>query len=461
MLQTRAAFQPIDLGRLQNALRKEVLPVGQQALSMGGVGIIPNNDPVLRYLSQYGDERAYIAMEESEPKIYEAWDHRIKALLGSGTELRPGPSKSAAAKLLQEFGVEQLKRIRRWHDVQKLMLDARKWGWRPMQIILDTEATFKGRPAWFASKLVDQPPQRFRFTADGALVTTDGLMTAQEVISGERLELGWLLCTSGSIKSPYGTAIYRKIWFLWYLKNRFMQKFAQGMERSQGVLKAAKGFSITGEGVTPESNKAASEVVTELSSILDLLNQHNILVEMEGWKLDWLNNVSFHEGWLKALEYCDDAIQRAIVGETLTSDAGDRGTQALGTVHAGVRSDYAIDDAGFLEDTVDAFLEKMIRANFADVDPADLPKFHSHVKTRLDMQAVQQMYNMGAPIDGDRVAALTGVPLRKEDEAVDLVLQKPAGDALAGLLGAAIGNQGGSGPSLTEDERDEDERRPN
>lgn len=455
MLQSRSTLQPIDLGALANTLRKEVLPFGTGAAPMGNVNIIPNNDPVLRYLSQYGDERAYIAMEESEPKIYDAWDHRIKALLGKGTELRPGASKSGTAKMLHEFAIEQLKRIKRWHDVQKLILDARKWGWRPMQIILDTEATFRGRPAWFASKLVDKPPQRFRFTDKGALVITDGLLRPVDVIQGDRLELGWLLCTSGSINSPYGTAIYRKIWFLWYLKNRFMQKFAQGMERSMGTMKAKKAFSVTGEGLSASTSpNEAAAVVGELREAITLLNDHNVLVQMGGWELDYITDLAFAEGWLKALEYCDDAIQTAIVGETLTSDAGDRGTQALGTVHAGVRDDYAIDDASFLEDTVDTFLEKMIRANFADVDPADLPKLHCHIKTRLDMTHVQAMHAMGAPIDGDRLAELTGVPLNKEPQPGDLVLEKPSGDALAALLGAP--RPGPFAGKEDEDEEDED-----
>jgi len=433
-LHQRSTFQPIDLARLQNTLRKEVLPPGGQPF--GGVNVIPNNDPVLRYLSQYGDERAYIAMEESEPKIYDAWMHRTKKLLSTPTELRMGKSKSSGAVLIHEFGIEQLKRIRRWHDVQTLMLDGRKWGWRPMQILLDTEATFRGRPAWFASKLVDKPPQRFRFTDDGGMVMTDGLFRPTEIIQGPQLELGWLLCVSGSINSPYGTAIYRKIWFLWYLKNRFMQKFAQGMERSQGMVKATRG-AIGNPELPGDGAKAMSEVVAELTDALDFLNSNNVLVQSGGWNLEMITDLAFSQGWLQALEYVDDAIQTSIVGETLTSDAGDRGTQALGTVHAGVRSDYAIDDASYLEDVVDIFLEKMIRANFADVDPADLPKFHSHVKTRLDLTDVRSLYDMGAPVDGDRVAELASVPLNKGESDEPLILQKPSGDALAGLLGAA------------------------
>src|SRR6187455_3394961 len=116
LTQARSTFSPIDLGRLQNSLRKEVLPFGSGAIPMGNVSVVPNNDPVLRYLSQYGDERAYIAMEESEPKIYDAWRHRITKLLSTPTEVQLGKTKSAGATLLKDFAIEQLKRIRRWHN---------------------------------------------------------------------------------------------------------------------------------------------------------------------------------------------------------------------------------------------------------------------------------------------------------------------------------------------------------
>lgn len=420
-------------------LSREVLPFASAGLGATySLGIIPNPDPVLKFLTFYGDERSYVAMEESEPKLFDAWQHRTTALLSKGTELQLGSSKSPGAKLIHEYGVEALKRIPRWNDVLEKILDGIKWGWRPMQILLDTEGTFRGREAWFASRVIDKPPQKFRFTVDGAMVFTETIFAGTPlVIDGDWLDFGWLICTRGSLSSPYGTALYRKIWFLWFLKNRFIQKFSQGSERSQGLLKVSKrGAANPTKPGQDAGGPTATEMMRELEDVLSVMNTYNVLIELGGWTTEFETNLDFSTGWLATLQYIDAAIQTAIIGETLTSDPQDRGTQALGTVHAGVRADYAVGDAKFLEECVDDLVDKLVRLNFADVEPGDMPRFHSHARTRVNLASVRALYDMGAPIDGDRVAELTATPLNKEPDDGDLVLQVRPGATLAGLLGA-------------------------
>ena len=103
-------------------------------------------------------------------------------------------------------------------------------------------------------------------------------------------------------------------------------------------------------------------------------------------------------------ERCNSEISKLILGNTLTTEASDRGTQALGTVHMKVENLVAKTDRRFILDTLnydiaDIFLSLGINTcdgEFCFIEPKDL----NEIKAEIDILAtLKNTFNL--PIDDD------------------------------------------------------------
>lgn len=102
----------------------------------------------------------------------------------------------------------------------------------------------------------------------------------------------------------------------------------------------------------------------------------------------------------------------AVLGQTLTTDAGDKGTQALGTVHDQVRMDLVEGDAIALEDTIqNEILRPLVGFNFGW--EAEIPSFRLPVPRPKDTEAIARTI---------QIAVQTGIQVgqRYGREALDI-----------------------------------------
>lgn len=406
-------------------LKNEVVPFGRNQMHAGSVGWIENPDPVLSYVAQRGEEE-YQVMERAEPAILAAKNKRINTLLAFGTEVQAGNASKDALEL-KEWSIAFFKRIKNFSTVQRMSLSAIMWGWRPMECLWDFEFRLKGKNFWGVRRILEKTPQDFRFDENRTLLYVKG--RAHDPIVFDRWEddLHWLICTGGSTNNPYGEAVYRAIWLIYYVKQRFMQMWSQGMSRSLGTLKfkqqADPGAALLAEG----GSKSISEIAAELREVLRTLNEKGVLIERYGWALEMLSDIEFAEGWDKPLKYCDEVMTLCLTGETLSMRLGDTGSRAAAQVHRDGLLDFCKSDAKELESWYnDDFLHPALRLNFGDNIPEEiLPRLRSKIHQKIDIDAAQKMFNMGAPIDGVRLAQESGVPLAIEESDSKLRLVKP------------------------------------
>ncbi|NPD82243.1 DUF935 family protein [Prevotella sp. PINT] len=101
-------------------------------------------------------------------------------------------------------------------------------------------------------------------------------------------------------------------------------------------------------------------------------------------------------------DYWDSKISIRVLGNTLTTDARDTGTQALGTVHKEEEDDMKADDRNFILDV----LNYDMRPIFADLGfNVDGGEFVYIEKEKMDpaqrLEIVQGLKNMGLPMDDD------------------------------------------------------------
>lgn len=114
-------------------------------------------------------------------------------------------------------------------------------------------------------------------------------------------------------------------------------------------------------------------------------------------------------------EYWDAKISIRVLGNTLTTDTKDTGTQALGTVHKEEEDDMNADDRDFLLDILNYDMKPIFENLGFNVEGGEFVYAH---KDKTDPQAmlniVQGMKNIGLPMDDDWIYETFGIEKPKD-----------------------------------------------
>jgi phage gp29-like protein len=442
--------EPLKAASVQALLKKETVPWWSGlASAQTGVAIVDNPDPVLLYMAQRNEE-IYRVMERSELAIKTARQKRDNTLLAARSEVQAGSNQSPAAKTLKDWTVAFLKRIPDFPMVQRQILDAIYWGWRPLEVLWEAEFSHEGSQYLGVKSIREKKPEQFKFTKERDLAWYNPeLPTPTGDPELFRLELPanrmrWLVATHGSTDNPYGVGLYQAVWFLWYIKNRFVEMWSKGMGRSLGVVVARQSAGSMADA-SQDPVVAMESIKTELRDVLDLLNKNNILIERGNWTLDFVSDVSFSSGWQQALDALDKKLMLAVATDLLSFDEAQHGSRAQATVHRTTAIDTARMDARFLESVInDQLLDVALEANHGEIDPEDKPRWRSKIHNRLTMEGAQALFDMGAPLDGSRLAEEWGVPLATDPSDDTYVIQKVE------QLQFPFGPEPGGGPSSSQ-----------
>ncbi len=414
-----------DLARnpTKKRMTREIVPFSSADFRMGSVAMVENPDPVLQHIAFKGEEE-WRTMERACAAVSIAKKKRVNTLLSYGSEIQAG-SNSKEAKDLQQWAIQLYKRIDKLSIVHRRKLDAIFWGWRPLEAILDFGFKYKGKSFWGVKNIYEKMPEDFRFTVDRELVYVGNGYQDPIVFDKPEDKYHWLVCSAGSTNNPYGEAEYREVWFAYYIGQRFLQLWGQGMGRSVGTMKVKEGASMLG-GMIEGNAKTIPEIAREVSDVIRTLNERGVLIERSGWSVELLKDIRFSEAWSGPMDYIDNMIRLILTGETLTSSTGGEGSRAASEVARSGLIDYCKSDAKCLESWEnDDFLAPLVRLNHGeDVPDEDMPKWRSKIGQVVDVVKAQALFEMGAPLDGKKIAADAGVPLITDPTDDDIVLQK-------------------------------------
>lgn len=118
----------------------------------------------------------------------------------------------------------------------------------------------------------------------------------------------------------------------------------------------------------------------------------------------------------RADRYCD----LLLLGQTLTTDAGDRGTQALGTVHERVRGDILSAAADWLAGTLQQLVRSIVRLNYGDEEM--LPELRPEPVRVTDKAAetdrILRVVQGGIPVPRAWAYEQMGIPMPGPDDEV-------------------------------------------
>ena len=118
-------------------------------------------------------------------------------------------------------------------------------------------------------------------------------------------------------------------------------------------------------------------------------------------------------------EYWDSKMSIRILGNTLTTDVGSSGTQALGTVHKDEEDEMNADDREFILDILNYQMKDLFNALGFNTDGGEFvyaKKDKINVAQQIDI--VQKCSNMGLPIDDDYLYDTFGIEKPKDYNAI-------------------------------------------
>lgn len=124
-------------------------------------------------------------------------------------------------------------------------------------------------------------------------------------------------------------------------------------------------------------------------------------------------------------EYWDAKMSIRVLGNTLTTDARENGTQSLGTVHKEEEDEMNADDCDFLLDILNYNMRPVFQNLGFNVDGGEFVYAkHGKINPSQQIDIVQKLSSMGLPMDDDYLYETFSV--RKPDNYEELKLLKEA-----------------------------------
>lgn len=114
-------------------------------------------------------------------------------------------------------------------------------------------------------------------------------------------------------------------------------------------------------------------------------------------------------------DYWDSKISIRVLGNTLTTDAHDTGTQALGTVHKQEEDDMNADDRDFILDVLNYYMTPIFQNLGFNVDGGEFVyAAKEKIEPTQQLTIVQGLKNMGLPMDDDWLYETFGIEKPKD-----------------------------------------------
>lgn len=141
--------------------------------------------------------------------------------------------------------------------------------------------------------------------------------------------------------------------------------------------------------------KTGEEIIRQALS----LRSNGVALFSKDDLIDLLGGSANQGQFLDFIKYCDECISKIVSGEVLSSNATEKGTQALGKVHDDIRKISNEFDALFLSSAVSEILKETLNLNFSDVEKFDFG-FDTNTEKEEDLQSAvyERITKMGYEI---------------------------------------------------------------
>lgn len=349
-------------------------------------------------------------MEEKDAHLASQFQTRKLAVQGLSWEVIPA-SEEAADKKIAEFCAEVLNGLSDFDDNILDMLDALPKGYSVMEIMWDVSS---GRAiirdlAWIH-------PKKITFWDS----TTPRVLTDEDPVRGIDPPGHKIVYHRYKARSGYDTraGILRVCAWMYLFKNYALKDWVGFAEIYGMPLRVGK----YDPGASKGDKDALLAAIRSLGSdAAGIISKSTEIEFIEAQKAGGTSGQNIFEALVR---FCNAQMSKAILGQTLTSEAGGekgQGSLALGKVHGDVRQDIIEADCRALGKTI---TEQILRPLVGFNDPrgwaAPVPRFKFLYEPPEDLKAAAETYkilrDMGFDMSQEHVSARFKVPVRAESE---------------------------------------------
>lgn len=343
-------------------------------------------------------------IRETDPHVHTVLSKREWTVAGAEWEIRPsrafsGEKESALGAEVRLFVAAVLEYIPSFSDALSHLMSAVYYG----RGLLEAEWVTEGR--WFVPRRLHavhprwihyDPSWRLRLWTEGD-GANGGPFGAWPGIDLSAFPAGQFIAHSPRIRGGFATreGLGRLLaWFAMF--KRWVLRDAMGLAEMAGRM-ARIGTYSSGAGGTVATSAEDKAV---LEAALQNWSSSRALIHPEGTKVQFVPPVSGNTIHHPLLATFNAEMSKAVLGETLTTEAGEKGARSLGEVHAQQGRMVARYDARSLEETVtNGLIAPLVRWNFGPTAP--VPSFALAVDPQESLDAL-----------AERIEKLVGVGLR-------------------------------------------------
>ncbi len=345
----------------------------------------------------------YMEMEEKDAHLGAVLATRKLAVAGLDWFVAPA-SEGSGDREVAEFITDALKGIPNLDDAVLDMLDAIGKGFSVVELIwelLDGRALIR-EFRWHAQ-------QGFTFAAsDGTVLGHPRLLSRDNPVYGEDLVPGkFVVHGSRSRSGEHSRAgVMRPCAWMYVFKHFTLKDWLLFCERYAQPMRVGKFAPGTSEAERQVLKDAVFNMGTDAAAVIS----ESTVIEL----LD-----SGQKGTAEIYEslagYCDRAISKAVLGQTLTTEHS-TGSYAAAKVHETVRRDLTRADASALARTItSSVITPLVRYNFGP--EARVPGFRFEHKGTEDLKALAEtlkvLGEMGVGIPDSYIRERFGIPTEK------------------------------------------------
>lgn len=348
-----------------------------------------------------------LEIEDRDGHLVSLLNTRRLALAGLKWVLTPASAAKADTRIAQEI-TAQIRQIRGWSAALQSLAGACYYGWAPVEVRwaqapgVVRPVQLRGRPhRWFRPD--PERPDEWR------------CLSKAEPICGEPLAPGqWIIHEAHAKGGDQATqrALGRPAAWMWCFKSYSVKDWLVFAETYGAPVRIGRFQPGTSERDLALLWRAVQALGTDAAAMLPA----GANIEFAGIQ----NGRAGIDVYRAMVEWAERTQSKIILGQTLSSDEGQSGTQALGKVHERVRQDLLVGDAVLLGETLtQQLLAPWVAWQYgADVEP---PTFAFRTEPPEDQSArakvLVDLGALGMEIPAQWLHTTFGVPMPEKGEA--------------------------------------------
>lgn len=392
-----------------------VTPISSKYSSYPSNGLTPRRLASILREADAGDlsrqAELFEEMEEKDPHLYAQLQTRKNAVTGLDFEIIPFDSNDELDKTIAEFVDNEIRAIEDMEDVMLDLLDAIGKGIAVSEILWDNE---DGKT--IIKDIVSRHQKNFFWdTDDNFKVRTkehaEGILLPENKFIIHRYK-----ARSGH---PARAGVLRVVAWMYLFKNFDIKDWVAFAEIYGMPLRLGK-YS---QGISEDDKNALNKALIQIGS--DAAGMISDTTSIEFIESSKTTSVDVFE---RLARYCDEQISKAVLGQTLTSDAGG-GSYAQSKTHNEVRHDLTVADCKALAATLRKYLIRpLVFFNFGEEKRIPTIRFDCE-ETGNQKEAVEiykaLVNDIGLKIPTEHIYKKFAIPKPEGDEET----AKPLGQA--------------------------------